>query len=77
MSIIATVEQLDAIYGQPNGASTVTVSAKITPPYCALIDKSPFAVVIVMTVDEIYFQCARAVLGMIRIASRVGGLSGA
>jgi uncharacterized protein len=43
MSIIATVEQLEAIYGRPNEASTVKVSAKITPPYRALIDKSPFA----------------------------------
>ncbi len=43
MSIIATVEQLEAIYGHPNEASTVKVSAKITPPYRALIDKSPFA----------------------------------
>jgi len=43
MSIIATVEQLEAIYGQPNEASTVKVSAEITPPYRALIDKSPFA----------------------------------
>jgi uncharacterized protein len=43
MSIIATVEQLEAIYGQPNEASTVKVSAKITPQYRALIDKSPFA----------------------------------
>ena len=42
MSIIATVEQLEAIYGQPNEASTVKVSAKITPPYRTLIDKSPF-----------------------------------
>jgi hypothetical protein len=36
MSIIATVEQLEAIYGQPNEASTVTVSAKITQQYRAL-----------------------------------------
>jgi PPOX class probable FMN-dependent enzyme len=43
MSIIAKVEQLEAIYGQPNEASTVKVSAKITPPYRTLIDKSPFA----------------------------------
>jgi uncharacterized protein len=43
MSIIATLEQLEAIYGQPNEASTVKVSARITPPYRALIDKSPFA----------------------------------
>jgi uncharacterized protein len=43
MSIIATVEQLEAIYGQPNEACTVKVSSKITPQYRALIDKSPFA----------------------------------
>jgi predicted pyridoxine 5'-phosphate oxidase superfamily flavin-nucleotide-binding protein len=30
MSIIATVEQLEAIYGRPNEASTVKVSAQIT-----------------------------------------------
>jgi PPOX class probable FMN-dependent enzyme len=44
MSIIATVEQLEAIYGQPNEASTVKVADRITPQYRALIDKSPFAV---------------------------------
>ena len=43
MSIIATVEQLEAIYGQPGEASTVKVADRITPPYRALIDKSPFA----------------------------------
>jgi PPOX class probable FMN-dependent enzyme len=44
MSIIATVEQLEAIYGQPNEASTVKVADRITPHYRTLIDKSPFAV---------------------------------
>ncbi len=43
MSIIATVEQLEAIYGQTNEASTVKVADRITPPYRVLIDKSPFA----------------------------------
>jgi PPOX class probable FMN-dependent enzyme len=43
MSVIATVEQLEAIYGQPNEASTVKVSDKVTPPYRALIGNSPFA----------------------------------
>lgn len=43
MSIIATVEQLEAIYGQPNEASTVKVADRITPPYRMLIDASPFA----------------------------------
>jgi PPOX class probable FMN-dependent enzyme len=44
MSIIATVKELEAIYGEPNEASTVKVSDRITPPNRRLIEKSPFAV---------------------------------
>src|SRR5262252_8901850 len=43
MSIIATVEELEAIYGHPNDASTVKVADCVTPPYRVLIEKSPFA----------------------------------
>ena len=43
MSIIATIRDLEAIYGQPNEASTVKVATRITPQYRTLIDKSPFA----------------------------------
>ena len=43
MSVIATIEQLEAIYGQPNEASTVKVADRITAQYRVLIDKSPFA----------------------------------
>jgi PPOX class probable FMN-dependent enzyme len=43
MSIIATIEQLEAIYGRPNEASTVKVADRVTPQYRRLIDKSPFA----------------------------------
>ena len=43
MTIIATIGQLEAIYGQPNEASTVKVADRITPQYRVLIDKSPFA----------------------------------
>jgi uncharacterized protein len=43
MSIIATIEQLEAIYGFPGEASTVKVAEEITPSYRALIEKSPFA----------------------------------
>jgi uncharacterized protein len=42
MSMIATVAELEAIYGQPGEASTVKVANRITPPYRVLIDKSPF-----------------------------------
>jgi uncharacterized protein len=43
MTIIATIDQLEAIYGQPNEASTVKVADRITPHYRALIERSPFA----------------------------------
>jgi PPOX class probable FMN-dependent enzyme len=43
MSIIATIEQLEAIYGHPNDASTVKVADRVTPAYRILIEKSPFA----------------------------------
>jgi uncharacterized protein len=44
MSVVATIGQLEAIYGQPGETSTVKVADRITPPYRMLIDKSPFAV---------------------------------
>jgi predicted pyridoxine 5'-phosphate oxidase superfamily flavin-nucleotide-binding protein len=40
--IIETVEQLEAIYGHPNDASTVKVADRVTPLYRVLIEKSPF-----------------------------------
>ena len=43
MSIITTIEQLEALYGFPNDASTVKVADRVTPPYRALIENSPFA----------------------------------
>jgi len=43
MSFMVTVEQLEAIYGQPNEASTVKVADRVTPAYRTLIEKSPFA----------------------------------
>jgi PPOX class probable FMN-dependent enzyme len=43
MSVIATIEQLEAIYGHANDASTVKVADRVTPAYRVLIEKSPFA----------------------------------
>jgi hypothetical protein len=43
VSIIATVEQLETIYGRPNEVSTVKVADSITPQYRVVIEKSPFA----------------------------------
>jgi uncharacterized protein len=44
MSVITTIEQLEAIYGYPNDASTVKVADRVTPAYRILINQSPFAV---------------------------------
>jgi uncharacterized protein len=43
VSIVTTVEQLEAIYGQTNDASTVKVADRVTPLYRILIETSPFA----------------------------------
>jgi uncharacterized protein len=43
VSIVTTVEELEAIYGQTNDASTVKVTDRVTPLYRILIEKSPFA----------------------------------
>src|ERR1700709_1596175 len=43
MSVIATIEQLEAIYGLPVEAATAKVADRITPSYRVLIDHSPFA----------------------------------
>src|ERR1700752_2634396 len=44
MEVIATIEQLEAIYGFPGESSTVKVADHVTPSYRVLIEKSPFAV---------------------------------
>ena len=43
MSVVATIEQLEAIYGFPGESSTVKVADRITSAYRVLIEKSPFA----------------------------------
>ena len=42
MAIIRAVEELEAIYGVPNDASTVKEVAFVTPEYRRLIEASPF-----------------------------------
>ena len=42
LSFVSTVAELEALYGEPNLASTVKVSDRITPTYAALIAASPF-----------------------------------
>jgi PPOX class probable FMN-dependent enzyme len=44
MSIITTLDELDALYGVPAEASTIKEVHRLTPHYRALIGASPFAV---------------------------------
>ena len=44
MTLVTTVEALEAIYGAPNAASTVKEADHLTPEYSALIAASPFVV---------------------------------
>ena len=44
MSIITTVEELEALYGQPGEPSLIKEVDRITPEYRAMIEASPFAV---------------------------------
>jgi hypothetical protein len=43
MTVIETVEQLEAIYGDVGDASTVKVADHVTPLYRIFIEKAPFA----------------------------------
>jgi predicted pyridoxine 5'-phosphate oxidase superfamily flavin-nucleotide-binding protein len=43
MTVIKTVEELEAIYGATNDASTVKVADHVTPLYRIFIEKAPFA----------------------------------
>jgi PPOX class probable FMN-dependent enzyme len=44
VTAIETIEQLEAIYGQPGEAATIKVAHRIISSYRALIESSPFAV---------------------------------
>jgi PPOX class probable FMN-dependent enzyme len=44
MSIVATIDELEAIYGFPGETSTAKVADRVTSSYRALIELSPFAV---------------------------------
>ena len=43
MSVIITIVQLEAIYGETGLASTAKVADRVTPHYRVMIEKSPFA----------------------------------
>ncbi|MGC2087451.1 MAG: pyridoxamine 5'-phosphate oxidase family protein, partial [Bradyrhizobium sp.] len=42
MSIVSTIDQLEAIYGETGLSSTAKVADHVTPHYRVMIEKSPF-----------------------------------
>ncbi len=54
--LITTIEQLDAIYGKPQGASVVKEIDHIAPSYGRLIEASPF--VTIATGNDEGFDCS-------------------
>src|SRR6201994_1878531 len=67
MSIIATIEQLEALYGIPGDASTVKVADRVTPLYHVLIEKSPFAALATSGPEGLYFSPRGDFPGFVRI----------
>jgi len=67
MSVIATIEQLEAIYGFPGEASTVKVADRITLSYRTLIEKSPFAALATSGPEGLDCSPRGDVAGFIRI----------
>ena len=67
MTVVATIEQLEAIYGFPGDASTVKVADRVTPPYRVLIEKSPFAALATCGPEGLDCSPRGAMPGFVRI----------
>src|SRR3546814_10100974 len=53
MSVITTIEQLEALYGTPSEASIAKEAPCITPHYRAFIEASPFVTVATTGPDRV------------------------
>lgn len=53
MTRITSLDQLTALYGVPQIASTAKVARRITPAYARLIDASPFAILATVGPDGV------------------------
>lgn len=68
MSVVETIEQLEAIYGYPNDASTVKVADRVTPSYRALMDSSPFATLATVGPEGVDCSPRGDLPGFVRVA---------
>ena len=67
MTVIRTVEQLEAIYGATNDASTVKVADHVTPLYRMFIEKAPFAALATIGTEGIDCSPRGDLPGFVRI----------
>jgi PPOX class probable FMN-dependent enzyme len=65
---ITTVEQLEALYGQPGEASVVKVAARLTADYRALIAASPFAALATVGPEGLDCSPRGDLAGFVRVA---------
>src|SRR3954465_5645956 len=70
MSVIETVEQLEAIYGVTNDASTVKVADHVTPLYRVFIEKAPFAALATIGPEGIKRSPRGDLSGFVRMPGR-------
>ena len=66
-SIISTVEQLEALYGKPNEASTAKEINHISPHYRAMIEASPFALLATASPEGLDCSPRGDIAGFVRI----------
>ena len=67
MSAIATIAELEAIYGQTNDASTVKVADRVTSSYRVMIETSPFAALATVGPEGLDCSPRGDVSGFVRI----------
>lgn len=69
--IIASLEALEALYGEPGEASLVKVTGRVIPEYAALIEASPFAAL--ATVGPEGIDCSPRATSRVLSASMMSG----
>jgi len=67
MSIVTTIDELEAIYGFPGETTTAKVADRVTPSYRALIERSPFAVLATCGPEGLDCSPRGDVAGFVRI----------
>lgn len=65
---VTTLEQLDALYGQPGEASLVKVADRVTPEYRAFIDAAPFCALATAGPEGLDCSPRGDVAGFVRVA---------